>query len=152
MAFNGRMGHRSRTCGGLPRGPITLLHPGDLPSDAYILSSIKGLSLLPVCHAADAAEFLQIRGDILRGMLGESLGRHGLERVFGSDAIASLSVSPVSPAGLQHNDSKNRHLGDATGLVLHLLLACVRVRCESRCEMNRCMISVASGFSWPTSY
>jgi hypothetical protein len=50
------------------------------------------------------------------------------------------------------DDPKNCHLENAMGLVLHLLVACARVRRMSREAVKCCSISVPVDFSWLTFY
>lgn len=54
-----------------------------------MLYSIDDLAILPCCHAAYSAQFLQIIRDILRGMLGEPLVCNGMETLLSSDDIPS---------------------------------------------------------------
>ena len=56
-----------------------------------MLYSINCLAILPLCHSAYSAQFLQVIRDILRGMLGESLMGNGLEILLSADDIPSDS-------------------------------------------------------------
>ncbi len=47
LTRDGRMDHREGMSGRLARGPITLLHPCDLTSDAYMPYRINGLAIVP---------------------------------------------------------------------------------------------------------
>ena len=50
-----------------------------------MLDSINCLAILPRCHFAYSAQFLQVIRDILKGILGELLIGNGLEILLGSD-------------------------------------------------------------------
>src|SRR6266700_3669594 len=87
LTRNGGMVHWQGTRGRLPIGPIKLLSPCDLTHDEYMLESINRLAILPVCHAAYSAQFLQVIGHILRGMVRKPCVHKGLEIVLRSDDI-----------------------------------------------------------------
>src|SRR5262245_44956743 len=76
---------RQGPCRCLPRGPIKLLRPRHCSDKQDLLYGLHSLAIWPVGHAPSSAEFFQVRGDILRGVIREALLRNAADIVFGAD-------------------------------------------------------------------
>src|SRR5262249_27575430 len=78
-------------CRCLPIGPIKLLRPRHFSDKQDLLYGLHSLAILPVGHATSSAEFFQVRGDVLRGVILEALLRNAADIVFGADDIPAYN-------------------------------------------------------------